>query len=47
MLFPYTYVPHQIEKMQAFIDFIFHEVWCKAPIGLDFHADLFDGNPVL
>ena len=47
MLFPYTYVPHQIEKMQAFIDFIFHEVWCKAPIGLVFHPDLFDGNPEL
>lgn len=47
MLFPYTYVPHSMEKMQAFIDFIFHEVWCKAPIGLVFHADLFDGNPEL
>lgn len=47
MLFPYTYVPHQMEKMQAFIDFIFHEVWCKAPIGLAFHPDLFDGNPEL
>ena len=47
MLFPYTYVPHQMEKMQAFIDFIFHEVWCKAPIGLVFHPDLFDGNPEL
>lgn len=44
MLFPYTYVPHQMEKMQAFIDFIFHEVWCKAPIGLVFHSDLFAGN---
>ncbi|WP_432380621.1 HNH endonuclease [Duganella sp. P38] len=44
MLFPYTYVPHQMEKMQAFIDFIFHEVWCKAPIGLVFHPDLFKGN---
>ena len=30
MLFPYTYVPHQMEKMQAFIDVIFYEVWCKA-----------------
>jgi len=30
MLFPYTYVPHQMEKMQEFIDFIFYEVWCKA-----------------
>ena len=47
MLFPYTYVPHQMEKMQTFIDFIFHEVWCKAPIGLVFHPDLFGGNPDL
>ncbi|MFF7058187.1 HNH endonuclease [Achromobacter spanius] len=30
--------------MQTFIDFIFHEVWCKAPIGLVFHPDLFEGN---
>ena len=30
MLFPYKYVPHQMEKMQEFIDFIFYEVWCKA-----------------
>lgn len=44
MLFPYTYVPHQMEKMQVYIDFIFHEVWCKAPIGLAFHPDLFAGN---
>lgn len=44
MLFPYTYVPHQMEKMQAFIDFIFHEVWCKAPIGLVFSPDLFVKN---
>jgi hypothetical protein len=47
MLFPYTYVPHQMEKMQEFVDFIFHEVWCKAPIGLVFHPDLFEGNPDL
>ena len=47
MLFTYTYVPHQMEKMQAFIDFIFFEVWCKAPIGLAFHPDLFDGDPDL
>lgn len=31
MLFPYTYVPHQMEKMQTYIDFIFYEVWSKAP----------------
>jgi hypothetical protein len=47
MLFPYTYVPHQMEKMHAFIDFIFYEVWCQAPIGLTFHPNLFDGNPEL
>lgn len=47
MLFPYTYVSHQMEKMQEFIDFIFHEVWCKAPIGLSFHPDLFNENPDL
>lgn len=47
MLFPYTYVPHQMEKMQTFIDYIFYEVWCKAPIGLEFHPDLFAGKPEL
>ncbi|MEA9829783.1 hypothetical protein VDG09_19365 [Xanthomonas campestris pv. raphani] len=47
MLFPYIYVHHKMEKMQAFIDFIFYEVWCKAPIGLAFHPDLFGGNPEL
>ncbi len=47
MLFSYTYVPHQMERMQEFIDFIFYEVWCKAPIGLVFHPDLFEGNPDL
>lgn len=47
MLFPYIYVPHQMEKMQEFIDFIFWEVWCKAPIGLEFDADLFNNKPDL
>lgn len=47
MLFPYTYVPHRMEKMQEFIDFIFYEVWCQAPVGLVFHPDLFDGKPEL
>ena len=28
MLFPYTYVPHSMEKMQEYIDFIFYQVWC-------------------
>ncbi len=47
MLFPYTYVPHQMEKMQAFIDFIFHEVWCKAPASGPFGLNLFDANAEL
>ena len=47
MLFPYTYVPHQMEKMQTFIDFIFHEVWCKAPASGPFGLNLFDANAEL
>ena len=47
MLFPYTYVPHLMDKMQAFISFIFYEVWCKAPVGLEFHPDLFKAEPDL
>jgi hypothetical protein len=47
MLFAYTYVPHQMEKMQEFIDYIFHNVWCKAPIGLEFSLALFDEQPDL
>ncbi|BBF66026.1 hypothetical protein F6A13_05860 [Acidithiobacillus sp. 'AMD consortium'] len=47
MLFPYTYVPHKMEKMQAFIDFIFYEVWCKAPARVPFGLHLFDANAEL
>lgn len=47
MLFPYTYVPHQMDKMQTFIDYIFHEVWCKAPVGGQFGLNLFDANTEL
>ena len=47
MLFPYTYVPHQMDKMQTFIDYIFHEVWCKAPTGGPFGLNLFDANAEL
>lgn len=47
MLFSYQYVPHQMEKMQEFIDFIFFDVWCKAPEGLPFSLDLFNGNAEL
>lgn len=47
MLFPYIYVPHAMEKMQGFIDFIFFEVWCKAPVGEEFSIELFAANPDL
>lgn len=47
MLFPYRYVPHQMETMQTFIDFIFHEVWCKAPTNGPFSLNLFVANPIL
>ncbi|WP_434728561.1 HNH endonuclease [Pseudomonas soli] len=44
MLFPYTYVPHQMERMQEFINFIFHEVWCKASVSGPFDLNLFAAN---
>lgn len=44
MLFPYKYVPHQMDKMQEFIDFIFYEVWCKASGSGSFRLELFDDN---
>lgn len=47
MLFPYIYVPHQMEKMQGFIDFIFHEVWCKASTSGPYNLALFNANPEL
>lgn len=45
MLFPFKYVPHQMERMQEFLDFTFFEVWCKAPIGQVFHPNLYGANP--
>ncbi|MBX9964045.1 MAG: hypothetical protein K2Y35_13365 [Burkholderiales bacterium] len=47
MLFAYKYVPHQMEKMQEFIDFIFYEVWCKASTSGAFSLDLFSAKPAL
>lgn len=47
MLFTYTYISHQMEKMQEFIDFIFFEVWCKAPGNGNFSLDLLNGSPEL
>jgi hypothetical protein len=47
MLFPYTYVPHQMEKMQRFINFIFYQVWCRARKAGPYRLNLFDANPPL
>ncbi|WP_312477613.1 HNH endonuclease [Stutzerimonas nitrititolerans] len=44
MLFSYTYVPHQLERMQRFINFIFYQVWCRAPKLGAYDLSLFDGN---
>ena len=47
MLFPYTYVPHKMEKMQRFINFIFYQVWCRARKAGPYGLNLFDANPPL
>ncbi len=47
MLFAYTYVPHSMERMQEFIDFIFYDVWCKAPSAGEFGLNLFAENSAL
>ncbi len=47
MLFPYVYVPHPMEIMKHFLDFIFHEVWCKAPESGPYNFALFDDMPEL
>lgn len=46
MLFAYKFVPHQMDRMQVFIDYIFYEVWCKAPWET-YSIDLFDSCPDL
>jgi len=47
MLFSYTYVPHQMERMQRFVNFIFYQVWCRAPKAGSFDLSLFDANQSL
>lgn len=44
MLFPYTYVPHKMDRMQRFINFIFYQVWCRAPKCGVFRLELFNPN---
>lgn len=31
MHYSFKYVSHNLEKMQAYVDYIFYEFWCKAP----------------
>ena len=47
MLFTYTYVPHQMERMQRFINFIFYQVWCRARKLGPYDLTLFDANSPL
>ena len=47
MLFPYIYVPHQMERMQRFVNFIFYQVWCRARKVGPYGLNLFDANPPL
>lgn len=47
MLFPYTYVPHKMDKMQKFINFIFYQVWCRARKTGPYDLSLFNANPQL
>ena len=47
MLFPYTYTPHTMEKMQGYIDFIFNDVWYSA-LGAEYDIEvLFADNDEL
>ena len=43
----YKYVPHSMEKIQDFLDYIFYEVWCKASRGGSYSLKLFSGKPEL
>lgn len=47
MLFAYTYVPHSMEKMHEFVEYIFFQVWCQAPGGQPYSFNLFTGKPEL
>lgn len=46
MLFAYKTLPsaHAIDKLQEYVDYIFYDVWCKAPEGLEFGQELFANN---
>ena len=42
MLFNYTYISHEVEKLQEFLDFLFEDVWL--PAEGDFDAEKLKGN---
>ncbi|QEW05141.1 HNH endonuclease [Nitrincola iocasae] len=44
MLFAYTYVPHKMEKMQRYVNYIFYQVWCRARKAGAYDLSLFDEN---
>tara|TARA_B100000949_G_C14242973_1_gene434487 strand:- start:68 stop:1168 length:1101 start_codon:yes stop_codon:yes gene_type:complete len=45
MHFTFTYIPHHIEKLQEYLDFLFFEVWMNAEG--DFGAEKLAGHPEL
>ncbi|APQ18786.1 hypothetical protein [Maribacter hydrothermalis] len=45
MHFTFTYIPHHIEKLQEYLDFLFFEVWLKADG--EFDADKLKGHKQL
>lgn len=47
MHFTYTYVNHDVEKYQGYLDFIFHEIWMKAEVDKPFGPELFEENEEL
>lgn len=46
MLFPYRSIGHKSELMHGIIDYLFNEVWSKAPGGT-YSLDLYDSHPLL
>jgi hypothetical protein len=45
LLFNYTYISHEVEKLQDYLDFLFNEVWLFAEG--DFDAEKLKGNKAL
>ena len=44
MLFPYSYITHDMETMQVYMDYIFDEVWMKAKDFDEFELEIFNDN---